>query len=309
MTIGRRSLLLGGLAPLFPANCFPATGFPLAICSETFAGSSFEDACKGARAAGYGAIEIEPAQLATDPAALSKPARQDARQAMSANALRCVGLHSFLKAPAGLHLTAPDAATRRKSWEYFARLIDLARDLTDRPLMILGSSKQRAAIDGATPQEAIARLIEGLHSLAPHAAKQDVTILVEPLAPQLCNVINTLAEAMEVVRAVNSPAVQTMFDCHNTAAEKEPLDALIRKYLPHLRHVHLNEMDGRRPGSGDFPFEVLLRALKSNGYHGFVSVEVFDFKPDGLTVARLANEYLQRVESNIFTSRTSVPEP
>jgi D-psicose/D-tagatose/L-ribulose 3-epimerase len=308
MKVGRRSLLLGSVAQFFPVACFPAAGLPLAICSETFAGSSFADACKGARAAGYDAIEIEPAQLATDPVALSKSARQAARQAMAANTLRCVGLHSFLKAPAGLHLTAPDAATRRKSWDYFARLIDLARDLTDRPLMILGSSKQRAAIDGVTPQEATARLTDGLHSLAPHAAERDVTILVEPLAPQLCNVINTLAEAMDVVRTVGSPAVQTMFDCHNTAAEKEPVDALIRKYLPHLRHVHLNEMDGRRPGSGAFPFENLLRALKDNGYQGFASVEVFDFKPDGFTVARLANEYLQRVESNIFTSRTSIPE-
>jgi sugar phosphate isomerase/epimerase len=101
---------------------------------------------------------------------------------------------------------------------------------------------------------------------------------------------------------VNNHAVETMFDCHNTAGEKEPLDALIRRYLPHIRHVHLNEMDGKRPGSGSFPFDVLLKALKTDGYRGYLSVEVFDFKPDGQTVAKLANQYLRRVESKVLAS-------
>ena len=40
--------------------------------------------------------------------------------------------------------------------------------------------------------------------MAPLALNRGVTILMEPLAPHLCNVINTLEEAMTVVRAVNS---------------------------------------------------------------------------------------------------------
>jgi D-psicose/D-tagatose/L-ribulose 3-epimerase len=104
-----------------------------------------------------------------------------------------------------------------------------------------------------------------------------VTILVEPLAPHLCNVINTLEEAMKVVRAVNSPAVATMFDTHNTAAEKEDPADLIRKYLPYIRHVDLNEMDGRRPGAADYPFEIVMRTLRQGGYRHWISVEVFDF--------------------------------
>jgi sugar phosphate isomerase/epimerase len=118
---------------------------------------------------------------------------------------------------------------------------------------------------------------------------------MEPLAPQLCNIVNTLAEAMAIVRAVNSPAVQTIFDTHNTAAEKRPMDELIREYLPWIRHVHLNEMDGQRPGAGNFPFGPVLETLRKAGYAGWLSVEVFDFKPDGETVARLALEHLRKV--------------
>jgi D-psicose/D-tagatose/L-ribulose 3-epimerase len=288
MILGRRNFLLGCAAPLLgkPTN-------RLAICSETFAGMKFAQACQAARRTGYAAIEIEPAQLSPDPASLPSAARRETRRIMESEGLACTGLHSFLKAPAGMHLTAPDEAVRDRTWEYFARLVDLAADLADKPVMVLGSSKQREAVGGVTAATAAKRITEGLQQLAPHAESRGVCIAMEPLAPQLCNVVNTLAEAMAIVRAVDSPAVQTILDTHNTAAEKLPVDQLIKQYLPWIRHVHLNEMDGRRPGAGNFPFPLALRTLREAGYGGWYSVEVFDFKPDGETVARQASEYLK----------------
>jgi sugar phosphate isomerase/epimerase len=55
-------------------------------------------------------------------------------------------------------------------------------------------------------------------------------------------------------------------------------------------------MDGKRPGAGDYDFQAVLDALRSVEYAGWVSVEVFDFKPDGETVARLAIEYLNSLK-------------
>jgi D-psicose/D-tagatose/L-ribulose 3-epimerase len=294
MQNSRRDFLkLAGLAvPLWAAKA-PSR---FAICSETFAGMDFTSACAAAARIGYGGIEIEPSHLSQDPAALSAQKRLEIRKMMHGAGIGCVGLHSFLKAPAGLHLTIADAAVRKRSWDYFARLIDLAADLAEQPLMILGSSKQRQAIEGMTPAEARQRLIEGLGIMAPIARARGVTILMEPLAPQLCNVINSLAEAMDVVLAVNNPAVATMFDCHNTAGEKKPVDALLREYYPHIRHVHLNEMDGQRPGARTFPFPLVLRTLRELNYRGWLSVEVFNFQPDGETVAREAFQYLQSAD-------------
>jgi sugar phosphate isomerase/epimerase len=288
--ISRRSVLCG-IAALPLAAARPERRF--AICSETFTGMDFASACRAAAKIGYEGIEIEPAHLGPDPAALTPDDRKRIRQMMREFGLACVGLHSFLKAPAGLHLTTSDEAIRKRSWNYFARLIDLAADLTDRPVMVFGSSKQRQAIDGVTPQLAKQRLIDGLKTLSPLAASRQVTILMEPLAPHLCNVVNTLDEAVQVVRAVDSLWVDTMFDCHNTAGEKKPIADLVREHLPHIRHVHLNEMDGRRPGAGNFPFGELLETLQKLDYRGWLSVEVFDFKPDGETVAKAALNHLQ----------------
>jgi sugar phosphate isomerase/epimerase len=120
---------------------------------------------------------------------------------------------------------------------------------------------------------------------------------MEPLAPHLCNVVNTLAEAVSIVRAVDSPAVQTILDTHNTAGETESAPALLKRYMPFIRHVHLNELDGRRPGAGRYPFQTVFQSLRQLGYRGWISVEVFDFKPDGETVARLSRDYLRDIES------------
>jgi sugar phosphate isomerase/epimerase len=49
----------------------------------------------------------------------------------------------------------------------------------------------------------------------------------------------------------------------------------------------------RGPGFGDVDFKPILRTLKEVGYNGYVSVEVFDFKPDPETIARESLRYLK----------------
>ena len=273
--------------------------FRLAICSETFPGASFSGICDAARRTGYTGLEIDPSNLSDDPTLLSAAQRRSLQSRMNVSGLHFCGLHSFLKAPKGLHLTSPDAAVRARTLEYFARLIDLAADLGPSPVMVLGSSKQRQAIDGATPADAAKRLAEALSKAAPQASRRGVTILLEPLAPHLCNVVNTMAEAIAMVEQVKSPAVQSMLDTHNTAAETAPLPDVIRRYFSRIRHVHLNELDGKYPGAGRFPFAPVLQTLRDLNYQGWLSVEVFDFKPDGETVARLAADHIRDLEQNL----------
>lgn len=273
--------------------------FRLAVCSETFPGQPFEKICATARRTGYTGLEIDPSNLAEDPASLAMPERARLRASMKDSGIAYCGLHSFLKAPKGLHLTTPDAAVRKRTWEYFDRLIDLAADLGPNAVMVLGSSRQRQAIDGASPADAALRLVGGLGAIAPHATNRGVTILMEPLAPHLCNVVNTMAEAVAVVDRVNSPAVQSMFDTHNTTAETAPLADVIRRHFKRIRHVHLNELDGKYPGSGAFAFAPVLQVLRDLGYTGWLSVEVFDFKPDGETVALRAVEHIRRIEGQL----------
>ncbi len=288
----RRSLL-------FSAAAASRSAFRWAICSETFAGMPFAKACEAAARCGYAGIEVEPAHLGADPAALSSSARREIRRVIATEGLQFTGFHNALKAPPGLHLTTSDAALRQKSWEYFRRILDLCAELGPKPVIAFGSSRQRNALEGVTPAEATERLTEGLAAIASQAKALGVTIAVEPLAPHLCNVIHTMAEAIAAGTRAHSSAVQSMFDTHNAVAEKQAHGDVIRQHKQVLRHVHLNELDGRYPGAADYPFAPVLQALKEVRYRGWVSIEVFDFKPDGETVARRALEYLRRVEGQI----------
>ena len=273
--------------------------FRLAVCSGTFHGWSFAEACKGAVRTGYEGIEIAPHLLSDDPNSLSPGRRRELRDIRESEGLLYAGMHNMLKAPRRLHLTTPDRSRRKRSWDYFRRLVDLCADLGDGGLMILGSARQRGTVDGAKRREARDRLAEGLAAVAPDAEARGVRILLEPLAPHLCDVVNNLEEAVAIVEQIGSPAVQSMFDTHNAVGEKLPHGEAVRKHYRTIRHVHVNELDGRHPGAGDYDFRPVLQALKDLAYPGWVSLEVFHFDHGPENIARDSARFIRDLEKDL----------
>ena len=291
----RREAISALAAVSAPLGGSAAKSLRLAVCNETFEGSSFAEGCRLATKTGYTGLEIMPSTLGPDPAAIPQRNRAELRRMMKDAGLTFCGLHAALAAPPGLHLTTPDDALRSRSWDYFRRMIDLCADLGKGGYLVLGSAKQRAAGKGESTGDASKRLRDGLAGSADHAKNRGVLLLPEPLAPHLCNVLTSLGEAVELVRSINHPSVSTMFDTHNAVSETEPHDALIRKYAPFIRHVHVNEMDGRHPGTGTYDFGLVMRTLREVGYKGWVSLEVFQFKPSGEQIARESAALLRRL--------------
>jgi|SRR5271157_262011 len=273
-----------------------AHGFRHSMCNEAFEKRPFADACKAIRQAGYSGIEIAPFTLAEGPAEIGATARREYRDTMQSEGLAFVGLHWLMVSPKGLHVTTPDAALRTRSWEHIRQLIDLCGDLGPDGVMVFGSPQQRSTTGGLTPEQAARNYIDGLAGVAPHAEGRGVTILVEALPAGQADVIRTLDEAAAIVREIASPAVRTMFDVHNAVDEKEPHAALVDRYFDIIRHVHVNEMDGRHCGTGDYDFKPVLATLYRRGYSGWISLEAFDFTPGA---ERIANESLRHLEREI----------
>jgi len=109
------------------------------------------------------------------------------------------------------------------------------------------------------------------------------------------DVVQTLEEAVSIVQEVNRPSIQTMFDTHNAVDETEPHPVLVERYFDFIRHVHVNEMDGRYAGTGNYDFGALLGTLLRLGYQHWVSLEVFDFKPSAPQIAQASLAHLQSV--------------
>ncbi|MBM3811570.1 MAG: sugar phosphate isomerase/epimerase [Acidimicrobiia bacterium] len=274
--------------------------FRHAICNEVYEGWNFEEACKSIKKAGYQGIEIAHFTLKDDPAAITPDERRQYRTVMENEGLEFVGLHWLMVAPKGLHVTTSDVALRERSWRHIDHLIDLCADLSgDRPggsVMIFGSPQQRATLPGVSREDAMRRYQDGLASVAAHAAQRGVTILAEALPSNQCDVMNTLAEAAAIVKEINSPSIQTMFDTHNALDETDPHHDVVDRYFDLIRHVHVNEMDGRHPGAGDYDFKPIFETLRRRNYKGWVSLEAFDFTPGAETIA---NESLRHLEAQI----------
>ena len=264
-----------------------------AVCNETFEGASFEEQCRLAHKIGYAGIEIMPGTLAEAPLSIPQARRNEVRRLISDHGLDFVGLHNLLTVPKGMQATSGDSTIRLRTWSFIRGLIDLCANLGHGGIMVFGSGKQRNAGPGVPLADALGRFKDGLASVAPHARERGVTILIEPLAPHLSNIVNRLDEATALVREIDNPAVRTMFDVHNTAGEALSGPDLIEKYVGFIRHVHLNEMDGRRPGTGSYDFRSLFHALEQKRYAGWCSLEVFDFRPSGTVVASDALAYLR----------------
>jgi len=271
--------------------------FRYSICNEVFEKWDFAESCRAARKVGYRGLEIAPFTLGESVDEISAVRRKELRDIMRSEGLEFAGLHWLLVTPKWLHITTGEKDVRVRSWQYFEKLIDFCGDLGGG-IMVLGSPKQRGT-RGATRAEGVRYLTEGLARVAPRAAARKATICLEALDGKQTDVVNTMAEAVEVVRQVKQPAIQSMFDFHNVGDEKEPSEVLVRRFYPLIRHIHINEMDGRHPGTGNYDFRPVLRVLKEKKYRGWVSLEVFDFKLGAERIAREAMEYLRKLEGQL----------
>jgi D-psicose/D-tagatose/L-ribulose 3-epimerase len=273
--------------------------FRQAICNEVYEKRPLAEVCRSIHEIGYTGIEIAPFTLAERPSDISSPERRRHSETIRDQGLTFVGLHWLMASPPGLHVTTPDRAVRQRSWRHVSDLIDLCADLGENGVLVFGSPKQRGTLDGLSREAATSNYIDGLASVAPHAAERGVTVLVEALPIGQCDVITTLAEAVTIVEQINSPAVRTMFDTHNAVDEKEAHALLVDRYFDLIRHVHINEMDGRHPGTGTYDFKPLFEVLRRRGYHHWVSLEAFDFAPGAEKVAADSLRFIEKIVEQV----------
>ena len=87
-----------------------------------------------------------------------------------------------------------------------------------------------------------------------------------------------------------------MFDSHNAIQETEAHAELVKRHFPLIRHIHVNELDGKHPGRGGYDFKPVLSELAARGYQGWISMEAFDFSFGAETIA---NESIRHMEAQI----------
>ena len=281
-----------------------------AACNELVHDRPFAEACALIARHGYQGIELAPYSLADDPLRIPPAQTRELRRTIQDAGLDCVGLHWLLKAPPGLHITTPDIAVRRRSWDAVRSLVDFCREMGGS-LVVLGSGKQRGT-QGISRDAATAILRDELAGLTPHLKQSGVTLLLEPLQVQVTDVLNGLPEAHAIIDSIASPWVASMLDFHNSQDELDSWESLIAAHGDIIRHVHLNEVDGHhpslvgRPGRARSEYAAAFRALAAKGYAGWISLETFHAADSPETVLAETRAFLENMTS-VLPGHTSGP--
>jgi len=267
----------------------------IALCNEVLGDMALQRQCEYAAALGYDGLEIAPFTLSTSPEKISTADAAKIRATVEASGLVVTGLHWLLVKPEGLSLTDPDAAVRTRTLAVMTHLIGLCAELGGA-VLVHGSPKQRQIAPGETHAIALARLQDALAQVALAAARVGVIYCIEPLSRRETELVNTIAEAAELVRSIDHPNLRTMIDCSAAGlTETDSIPSLIERWLPTglIAHVQVNDPNRRGPGQGDMQFAPILAALKRHGYDGTLAVEPFDYSPDGPGVAAFSAGYLR----------------
>jgi len=282
------------------------TPIKISICNELFQGWPIDKVFDYAAQLGYDGVEIAPYTLADSVTEISAKERKAIWRAAEKNGIQIVGLHWLLAKPEGLYINHPDEIIRIKTQEYIEALIHFCADLGGR-ILVHGSPHQRTVQEGWDFQESWNFAKETFKVCLKTAQKRDVLYCIEPLAHMNTNFINTVAEGIRLVREIRHPHFKMVFDARSASLqEKSASEALLRALdSGYLRHIHVNDANGRGPGFGGTPFVTILKSLIKHSYKGYISVEVFDFSPDPQTVASGSIGYLHGILDTLIVEEKS----
>jgi D-psicose/D-tagatose/L-ribulose 3-epimerase len=269
----------------------------IALCNEVLEPMPFAAQCEYAAGLGYDGLELAPFTVSNEPHCMPDWHRTELRRAAADAGMAINSLHWLLLTPKGLSITTPDDAVRARTVEVMKGLVGLAADL-GATVLVHGSPAQRQIAAGETRDIALARAADCFADVAESAHAAGVTYCIEPLGRGETPLINTVAEAAEIVDAIGNPALRTMIDASAAGQTEDlPVAALVDRWLPtgRIAHVQVNDRNRRGPGEGEDRFAPLFAALVRNGYRGVVAVEPFKYIPDGRACAARAIGYVRGI--------------
>ncbi len=272
-----------------------------AICQELFEGWDWERQCRFIKEAGFDGIEVAPFTLASRITDVAPARRKELRKQAEGQGLEICGLHWLLAKTEGLHITTFDASVRRATVDY---LIELGRACADLggTVLVFGSPAQRNLERGMARETALDHAAEVFRGVMPALADRGVTLAMEPLTPKETDFINSCAEAAELIQRVNHPNFRLHQDVKAMLSESTPIPELIRKYASLTAHFHVNDDNLLGPGMGRTDYHPIFAALAETKYAGWVSVEVFDYRPGAEKIARDSMNYMRRVLDDLKLS-------
>lgn len=176
-------------------------------------------------------------------------------------------------------LLLPTGAARQAHGDHFRRRLELCEALGIRTLIVVPDAV------GSADASSLSRAVEALAEAALWAEGFGVHLALEFQAQHpFCASLPTALAIVQAAGRENLGVCLDAFHFHKGPSKTEDLASLTR---PHLAHVQLCDVAGLPreimtdsdrvfPGEGDFNLAPLLERLRTIGYDGYVSLELFN---------------------------------
>jgi D-psicose/D-tagatose/L-ribulose 3-epimerase len=192
--------------------------------------------------------------------------------------LTCEACNNFF--PASIRLTG-NAVDHGKIEAYLDKALGRAAQLGVK-VIVLGSPKSKHVPEGYPMDKAWSQLVELLRNIDPLVRARGITIVIEPLNKGECNIINTAAEGLQLVKAVGRENIKLLVDYYHLTVEKEDPEIIVDAG-PYIKHIHFaNPVDRVYPLKAEDGYRRFMDLLKRVGYEDRISIEAYtkDFSHD-----------------------------
>jgi sugar phosphate isomerase/epimerase len=283
MMLTRRSFLaMAGATALSAAAWSKAARVKLGVCTADIAG-----------AVKYGFDYIEPG--AAEIAGMSEEQFRQYADQVLASPIRCEAFNSFIRRP-DLKVVGNQVPSGALS-EYVDGCLGRCRKL-GASIVVWGSAGSRQVPEGFSRERAREQIAEFLRMAAPIAQRHDIVLAIEPLRHQESNILNSGAESLEIVRAVNHPSLRLMIDYYHMREENED-PRIVETARDEIVHLHFANPHGRLwphdVSEDQQQYEAFFGYMKKTGYSGRISIEGRgSFEADGAA----GHAFLERATEN-----------
>jgi D-psicose/D-tagatose/L-ribulose 3-epimerase len=175
-------------------------------------------------------------------------------------------------------ISSEDPAIRANGLQYIEDSIKIAAKMGS-PLFggpLYSAVGKLRSISAEQKKQEFDWCVENLKRAALTAQEYGITLGLEPLNRFESDMVNTVDQALEIVRAVDSPFLKIQLDTFHNNIEEKNIAASIRKIGKELLcHVQGNESDRGTPGTGNLAWDEIKEALVEIDYEGAIVIETF----------------------------------
>src|SRR4030042_1571082 len=153
---------------------------------------------------GFDYVEVPRAQMVD----LNYKEFSSLKEKVGSSGLKCEACNNFF--PASIRLTGNDV-DYGKTEAYLGKALGRAAQLGVK-VIVLGSPKSKNVPEGYPMDKAWSQLVELLRNIDPLVRTRGITVAIEPLNKLESNIINTVAEGLQLSRTVGRENIKLLVD-------------------------------------------------------------------------------------------------